>query len=105
MQPLLTPNQFVAKWSQMRLKETQSLLPLDLIEELDHMHTSLDHAVLDAYGWGRTRRATSRSSSASSPSTWNGLGSRTDQTPCQSDASGQRGLDHETDDRQRETPI
>jgi hypothetical protein len=35
-------------------KETQSLIPLDIIEELDHIHTTLDHAVLDAYGWPHT---------------------------------------------------
>ncbi len=35
-------------------KETQSLISLDLIEELDHIHTALDHAVLDAYGWPHT---------------------------------------------------
>ena len=35
-------------------KETQSLIPLDIIEELDHIHTALDHAVLDAYGWPHT---------------------------------------------------
>ena len=37
-----------------RGKETQSLIPLDIIEELDHIHTTLDHAVLDAYGWPHT---------------------------------------------------
>jgi len=35
-------------------KDTQSLIPLDIIAELDHIHTALDHAVLDAYGWPHT---------------------------------------------------
>ena len=40
----------------MRMPETfkeavNSIIGLDEIETLDHIHTSLDHAVLDAYGW------------------------------------------------------
>ena len=31
-------------------KETHSLIPLDIIEDLDHIHTALGRAVLDAYG-------------------------------------------------------
>lgn len=35
-------------------KETKGILTLEEIDELDHIHTTLDRAVLDAYGWPHT---------------------------------------------------
>ena len=35
-------------------KETKNIITLEQIDELDHIHTSLDHAVLSAYGWPPT---------------------------------------------------
>lgn len=35
-------------------KETKGVISLEQIDELDHIHTTLDHAVLDAYGWPHT---------------------------------------------------
>lgn len=32
-------------------KETKNIINLEQIDELDHIHNSLDRAVLDAYGW------------------------------------------------------
>ena len=32
-------------------KDVKGIITLDEIETLDHIHTDLDHAVLDAYGW------------------------------------------------------
>lgn len=32
-------------------KETKNIITLEQIDELDHIHNSLDRAVLDAYGW------------------------------------------------------
>ncbi len=36
------------------VKETKGIISLAQIDELDHIHTTLDRAVLDAYGWPRT---------------------------------------------------
>jgi type I restriction-modification system DNA methylase subunit len=36
------------------VKETKGIINLEQIDELDHIHTTLDRAVLDAYGWPRT---------------------------------------------------
>jgi hypothetical protein len=61
----MIPQQFVAKWSQIQLKEITTAqshfldvcqlvghrAPLDQIEELDYIHNELDTAVLAAYGW------------------------------------------------------
>ena len=33
------------------VKDTGGIITLDEIEELDHIHTEIDQAVLDAYGW------------------------------------------------------
>ena len=35
-------------------KETKGIITLEQIDELDHIHTTLDWAVLDAYGWPHT---------------------------------------------------
>lgn len=32
-------------------KETKGIISLEQIDELDHIHNTLDRAVLDAYGW------------------------------------------------------
>lgn len=32
-------------------KETKNIITLEQVDELDHIHTTLDHAVLNAYGW------------------------------------------------------
>ncbi len=37
-----------------RAKETKNIITLEQIDELDHIHITLDRAVLDAYGWPRT---------------------------------------------------
>jgi len=36
------------------VKETKGIISLAQIDELDHIHTTLDRAVLDAYGWPHT---------------------------------------------------
>ncbi|MCA9924784.1 MAG: hypothetical protein KC421_20550 [Anaerolineales bacterium] len=47
--PEMSPKQFVANWSKIQQKE-RAVSRAD-IQELDDVHTALDHAVLHVYGW------------------------------------------------------
>jgi hypothetical protein len=48
MEPKETPLQ---KETRLFHEAVNGLIPLDGIDMLDHIHVSLDHAVLDAYKW------------------------------------------------------